>query len=434
MKDLKKPLTYAEALQQAGEPVEINFAPGAEYGDDKRLFQGIASVERAPGGRLWAVWYSGGQGESCLNYSVLATSADGGESWSGPVLVIDPPGSVRAAEPNVWLDPNGKLWLFWNQSHTLHDGRWGVWAISTDNPDAERPSWSKPKRMADGMMWNKPLVLSTGEWLYPVSHPISKMIGNEKRMMPKYLQCGLLEKMTAEEIAAIDRNHGAFVYVSEDGGQTITPRGAARTPMDSCTHNEHMIIERRDGSLWMLLRTSYGIGCSSSNDRGATWSPVVESGLWHPASRFYLRTLLSGNVVLVKHGPNTAPASHDGTKKPARVDLTAWLSRDDGKTWEGGLLLEDRGCSYPDGTQMPDGTIHVVYDRGRRTDKLILMATFTEEDILAGKPVSPGAKLKRVVSHATGIIPSDDDWQEIRARERERDGEAPGEKLVFEGI
>lgn len=137
MQDLKKPLTYAEALQQAAEPVAVNFSPGPEYGDDKRLFQGIASVERAPGGRLWAVWYSGGQGESCLNYSVLATSGDGGESWSGPQLIIDPPGSVRAAEPNVWLDPNGKLWLFWNQSHTLHDGRWGVWAISTDSPDAD---------------------------------------------------------------------------------------------------------------------------------------------------------------------------------------------------------------------------------------------------------------------------------------------------------
>ncbi len=35
-----------------------------------------------------------------------------------------------------------------------------------------------------------------------------------------------------------------------------------------------MVVERKDGSLWMLLRTSYGIGQSVSADGGATWSPV----------------------------------------------------------------------------------------------------------------------------------------------------------------
>lgn len=434
MSNGKKPLTYAEALAEAARPVEINFLPGPEYADDKRLFQGIPSIERAPGGRLWAAWYSGGQGESCLNYTVLATSGDGGQSWSGPVLVVDPPGYVRAAEPCLWLDPNGCLWFFWGQSHTLHDGRWGVWAISTDSPDDERPKWTEPRRITGGMMWNKPLVLATGEWLYPVSHPISKIIANEKRMMPKYLQCGLLEMMTAEEIEAVDRRHGACVYVSVDDGRTVSLRGTARTPMEHCTHNEHMVIERKNGSLLMFLRTTYGIGRSESFDSGVTWSPVVDTGLWHPASRFFLRTLKSGNLLLVKHGPNKAPDSDGIPAKRARNNLTAYLSRDDGKTWEGGLLLEERSCSYPDGTQMPEGTIHVIYDCGRRTDKLILMASFTEDDVAAGQVISPAAKLKRVVNQATGIIPADDDWQVIRERERERDGERPGEKLLFEGI
>ena len=78
---IKKPLSYAEALGQALMPAVPNFAPGAEYSDESRLFQGIPSIEWAPGGRLWATWYGGGQGESPLNYVMLATSADDGKNW-----------------------------------------------------------------------------------------------------------------------------------------------------------------------------------------------------------------------------------------------------------------------------------------------------------------------------------------------------------------
>ena len=64
--------------------------------------------------------------------------------------------------------------------------------------------------------------------------------------------------------------------------------------------------------------------------------------------------------------------------------LTAWLSEDEGKTWQGALMLDERkGISYPDGFQAPDGTIYISYDRNRSTDGEVLLAKFTEQDILA---------------------------------------------------
>ena len=60
--------------------------------------------------------------------------------------------------------------------------------------------------------------------------------------------------------------------------------------------------ERRDGSLWMLVRTLYGIGESTSTDGGRTWSEVAPSDIGHVTSRFFIRRLDSGNLVLVKHG------------------------------------------------------------------------------------------------------------------------------------
>jgi len=66
-------------------------------------------------------------------------------------------------------------------------------------------------------------------------------------------------------------------------------------------------------------------------------------------------------------------------------------------------LLDDRlVVSYPDGDQAADGTIFVVYDHNREGDLEILMARFTEEDVLARQPVSPGARFRLLVNRATG--------------------------------
>ena len=115
------------------------------------------------------MWYSGGQGEGGLNYVLVVSSGDDGKTWSGPRVVIDPPGPVRAYDPCLWHDPQGRLWLFWAQSHNWWDGRSGVWAVVADDSAVEAPRWSEPRRLGDGIMMNKPTVLSTGEWLMPAA-------------------------------------------------------------------------------------------------------------------------------------------------------------------------------------------------------------------------------------------------------------------------
>ncbi len=428
MRENNESLTYAAVLKEARKPIAPNFNPGPEYGKDKRLFQGIPSIERAPSGRLWAVWFSGGQGESPLSYVMVVTSEDDGKSWSEAKMVIDPPGHVRAYDPNIWLDPNGRLWLFWTQAHTLHDGQWGVWTVTTDNPDDEFPYWSAPRRLTDGVMLNKPTVLQNGEWLLPVSLYNESPLKNEKRMLPAFLRTYLLALMTTEEIERLAERQGAWVYASKDGSESLMPRGRALGVESSRTHNEHMVVERSDGSLWMLLRTSYGIGESVSKDGGMNWSPVTESGIPHTSSRFFLRRLNSGNILLVKNGPMESLDQNGEPLKFNRSRLTAFLSEDEGKSWTDGLLLEERGCTYPDGTQAPDGTIYVIYDHGRRSEKEILMATFTEEDLHAGKLKSSKARQKVLVNKATGIISEDEDWSHLKGKDD------PDEPLIFTGI
>ncbi|MGV3722344.1 MAG: sialidase family protein [Actinomycetota bacterium] len=369
--------SFAHAANDlALQPAVVNTAPGSAYAANTRPFQGIPGIERAPKGRLWATWYGGGPDEGPENYVALVTSDDDGRTWSRERLVIDPPGPIRAFDPCLWTDPDGRLWLFWAQAHTWWDGRAGVWAISAGNPDAAQPKWTAPRRLCDGIMMNKPTALTTGEWLLPAAVwdvSTARVTDGDARRDP-------------------GRDTGTNVVVSTDRGKTWSRRGQAQIP--ERTFDESMFVERKNGDLWLLVRTKYGIGESVSKDRGRTWSPGQASAIPHINARFFIRRLSSGRLLLVRHHP---PA---GDKR--RSHLTAFLSDDDGKTWQGGLLLDERaGVSYPDGVEGPNGTLYVIYDFDRKGARQILLTTFTEADVLAGKAASPGARSRIIVNQAS---------------------------------
>ena len=344
----------------------VHQPPGPEYAAGARIFQGIPGLERAPRGRLWATWYGGGPGEGPENYIMLASSGDDGRSWSRVQLVIDPPGEGRAFDPCLWHDPSGRLWLFWSQAHHFIEGV-GTWGMVTDQSDVAEPSWSQPRRLFDGVMMNKPIVLASGDWILPT--------------------------------AIWHRAGSCRVVRSTDEGQSFELIGTATVPEENDRNpDEPMIVERNDGSLLMWVRTGYGIGQSTSADGGTTWTDVAPTGIAHPNARFFLRRLESGNLLLVKHG------SLD--KRSGRSHLKAYVSNDDGKTWGGGLLLDERtGVSYPDGVQTPDGKIYLIYDYDRMGAKQIMMATFTEADAAAGKAATDDVRLRVLVNQATGRPP-----------------------------
>ena len=353
------PINLALAL----EPPAIQTSPGPQYDDAIRPGNMIIGIDRTPKGRLWAAWI--GNGDSPNGFLMLASSDDQGKSWSKPRVVIDPtdpPNSPqrRTLVGNVWTDPEGRLWVFFDQSLGYFDGRAGDWYIRCDDPDAPNPSWTAPVRFADGCTLNKPTVLSNGDWLLPVA------LWTRDRIGPASLK---------QEHKELDSIRMANVFASTDQGKTWKRRGGVAFP--GTDFDEHMIVERRDGSLWMLARTKAGISTSVSYDKGATWSAPLPSKIQNVSARFFIRRLASGNLLLVKNGPLDV-------RLPRRSSLTAYLSTDDGYTWGSGLLLDDRSeVSYPDGFQAPDGTIHILYDWNRHTDAEILLTTFKEADIAA---------------------------------------------------
>lgn len=349
-------------------PPEYIGSPQAGHVITKRAFQGIPSLAITPAGRLWATWYAGKTpSEDANNYVVLSTSGDGGKTWQA-VLIVDPDGEgeVRAFDPEVWMTPDGKLRLAWAQA-IGHEGTVaGVWFLTISNPNEDRPKYGKPRRISNGIMMCKPLVLKSGTWVLPVS-------------------------------TWHKTDNSARLIVSADQGKTWTLLGACNVPHKDRAFDEHMLIERKDGKLWLLARTKYGIGESISSDGGKTWPDLSPTKIAHPSARFFIRRLHSGHLLLVKHG--------EIDKRIGRSHLTAFVSKDDGRTWVGGLVLDERkSVSYPDGQQEADGSIRIIYDYDRTGERHILMATFREADIEAEKIVSRNGKLRQHVSNASGEL------------------------------
>ena len=353
------------------EPAALFSEPGEAYSLDFRKWQGCPTIARTAGGRLWAGWYSGGICEPDENnYNLLVYSDDEGSTWSDPVLVIDsrPEIRLRAMDIQLWMDPAEKLWVFWTQTEDSEqkdengrcleytDGIFGVWAVTTQEPESSRPVWTPPVRISDGFLRCRPTVLS-----------------DQRILMCPY-----------------DWTHDRYAYnISCDHGASWERFFGTVKLYETNCFDEAMAVERRDGILWMLVRTAHGaLAQTFSCDKGQSWLPAGLSGIENPSSRFWIGRLQSGRLLLINHCDFVG-----------RNRLTALLSEDEGETWPWRLLLDEReNVSYPDAAECADGSIFCIYDRERTDIGEILLARFTEEDIFAGTMVSDGSYRKRCVS------------------------------------
>jgi hypothetical protein len=218
-------------------------------------------------------------------------------------------------------------------------------------------------------MLNKPTVMKVGTWCFPV-------------YQPNRFNVAVNDPITYPE--KYDYMKYPNLLVSMDKGRSFALKIGPDVPERSW--DEPMIMEKNDGSYMLFVRTYYGIAAKISYDKGETWKPWKED-TWSggkpeavtnvyrtgPSSRFFIRKLPSGRWLFVWH---------DHAR--SRVRLTAWLSEDEGKTWPRSMLLDERETSYPDGAWDDDGLIYIAYDHERYKAKEILLARFTEEDILAG--------------------------------------------------
>lgn len=318
---------------------------------DDRRWNGIASIERTPGGRLYVVSYTGGPKEPHPdNRVILCWSDDGGQTWTQPVTVADRDGPLACIDPCLWFDQRGRLWLqYILVSHDLSAPLSLQVSLRCDEPDAPTPQFGDLGVFCPeaGYVYplNRATLLDDGRIVAPLVHlQDPEEPGQWYFARPQTLGCA----------------------ISDDEGETWHLSERAEAP--DAWSNENMIVELRDGRLLMLARSRAGaLWRCFSEDRGETWGEVSASEIPNHSSRFFIGRLQSGRLLLINN------------PRPGRDPMVAYLSDDEGRSWpRESTLMEGSVIAYPDAVQGPDGVIHCVIDVDRER---VEYRAFTEDAI-----------------------------------------------------
>ena len=145
--------------------------------------------------------------------------------------------------------------------------------------------------------------------------------------------------------------HYITVFYSDDAGKSWTK--SASIVMEGSKINDHdgamepKLIERRDGSVYMLIRTTRGTFYRSiSEDGGLTWSKPESTGIQNNNSFGELARLDDGRLILIWNRDENLPPfgyvpdpadwvvedlSYSWVKLRDRLSVA--FSSDDGETW-----------------------------------------------------------------------------------------------------
>ncbi len=342
-----------------------------DFDNNKRIWQGIPSIEVSKNGRIFVTFYSGGIREDFGNYCMLYVSDDDGQSFYLYAVAYYGKKS-RAYDASLWIDPLDRLW--W--SYSICPNSKLVTSLFVDIDSSIKyvgniyPGYD--------VMMNKPIVTSWGEWLLP---------------------CYVFDEAAiwGPMICSKRPDKKCHVFSTKDEGKTFSLKSSF-VPQNR-SFDEVVLLEHNDHHLSAFTRTRTGIAHLESFDKGNSWEENTKSDFRSPSSRFHFSKLKSGRIMQINH-----------YHFKDRNNLTVLLSDDDGKTWPHKLLIDERDwVSYPDAKEAENGFIYICYDRDRGSFKNslkeaqkcareILMAKITEEDVIAGKLVNKESKLKMIVS------------------------------------
>lgn len=247
-------------------------------------------------------------------------STDGGRTWSGSLVLQENVGADNVKHPNLVRLADGGILMFFTRWDFTNQDRAVFFKKSTD----ECETWSPAKRLTPPggayiLDAGRVFIHSSGRIILPCYWTSEIWTGNEK--------------------------YEAFCYYSDDSGATWK-QSRNRMPMPKRGAMEPTIVERKDGSLFVILRSDVGyLYQAESPDRGETWSEPTPTQLTSPQAEPCLRRIpKTGDLLLI--WCNTLPFAM--TVKGAttfhrpRNPLSCSVSTDDGKTWGAPRNIENR--------------------------------------------------------------------------------------------
>ena len=301
-------------------------------------FPGLARLDD---GTLVTVYRKGVLHARDRGYIVSRRSADGGQTWSDEVIVVDNP-ALDVRDPNIALLADGSLIVnYFQYDHEL--------------PGTVRNGLRVVHSFDGGETWGEPVVVGTGSFV-ATSAPVLELPNGEV----------LLAYYGSHEGS---RYATAYVNRSDDGGkwwlgETVIAAGpAAKRP-----YQEPNLLLLENGDILATIRSDGErpiIHTSVSKDQGRTWSDpkTAFKGSGTPS----VAMLDSGGIVMIYR-----------SKIGRNFGLPALrVSGDGGATWTADLGetvidRKDGDMMYASALQVADGRIAVVYgmEDGRRRSEI----------------------------------------------------------------
>jgi hypothetical protein len=186
--------------------------------------------------------------------------------------------------------------------------------------------------------------------------------------------------------------HAVLTYYSDDDGETW---GSSHViDLGGRGHHdgsiEAALVELKDGRLWMLLRTNWGVFWHAySDDAGESWRSLLPSEIDASSSPAFLRRLASGRIAMVwnRYYPQNeievALRGGNGQLSDVpvswhRAELALAFTDDEGDTWTDPIVIARKpggNVSYPMIFEVEPGRLWVFANEG-------LQAALNESDFI----------------------------------------------------
>ena len=277
---------------------------------------------------------------TCRTYA--RTSDDECETWAEEREIIHHP-ECHAGGATVLRDSEGALWAIYMGFYA------SVWDKETNEPDMEKTRsdlWAV-RSLDEGETWGDSQMIFRG---YTGAINDAKLSSSGHLIVPFSYVVPKPGRLVSACVVSADNGQSWQLGEGIDIGQQGDHAGAL----------EPVIVELRDGRIWMLIRTDLGHFLQAfSEDNGFTWSEPTPTQIVSPSAPCHIIRLTSGRLAIIWNNFG------ETSTEVRRSALSMALSEDDGESWTEPVVcvraLEDEypQVSYPYLCEMSPGELLV---------------------------------------------------------------------------
>lgn len=270
---------------------------------------------------------TGDGGILCIDARQAWRSTDEGATWTSTPLFADETKFEVSSERALVRTRSGVVVAAWMNLKERQSPPWDQWGGSEEIFRQFILPTYVCRSLDDGKTWETPIRINQ-PWCGCIHSLIETRSG---RLV-----------LVGQEIVYPGWRHATVMFVSDDQGLTWRRSNVMDIGQGSHDHAgsiEGTVIERGDGSLYLLLRTETGfLYESTSRDGGLTWENLGPSKIRSVTCCAQMARLADGRVALLwNHPPRHKPES--GT---SREELSLAFSSDDGRTWSNPVVVAAR--------------------------------------------------------------------------------------------